>query len=228
MNIYLRYLYNNYFSASWAYLRACLSLLTSRWSTSGCSSPWQFPFLRWSSTPPMRCSRIQKHHKLFMKQEWMCLRSTLVKKRKRCQRQTSWSSSCQRWWVTSCCPSAPLSSPSSSGLSVSSRLTPRVTLRMLTCLIVSCLILPERLNIVMPIHFPISVFHVEMFSLLIYLFECPVINRARSSSSQTLSVFCNTSYFCEGIAFCCYHVINRRVNRVDKKVRGTPFVRPRK
>ena len=136
------YLQKNDFLASWASPRACLSPLTSRWSTSGCSSPWPSPSLRWSFILPTS-TRIKQNRTLSLKQEWMWWRSSPGKKMRWQRRTTPWRSPYQWWWATSCCPSAPLSSPSSSGLSGSSSLTLLVMLRVQICQTVLQLILLE-------------------------------------------------------------------------------------
>ena len=137
------YLRKIVFLAFLASPRACLSPRTSRWSTSGCSSPRPSPSLRWSFILTTRCTRIKQNRTLSLKQEWMWWRSSLGKKMRRQRRTTLWSSLYQWWWATSCCPSAPLSSPSSSGLSGSSSLTPLVMLRVQICRTVLQLILLE-------------------------------------------------------------------------------------
>ena len=141
------YLRKIVFLAFLAFPRVCLSHRISRWSTSGCSSPWPSPSLRWSYIPSMRCSSVPAHSILFLNLEWMYWRCSL--KRKRWQRRTTawkW----PRWpvqWAAWCCPSAPWSSPSPFGLSESSSLTPLLMFKIQICLTVLQSILSEGLVI---------------------------------------------------------------------------------
>ena len=141
------YLRKIVFLAFLASPRACLSPRTSRWSTSGCSSPWRSPSLRWSFIPPMRCLSVPAHSILFLNLEWMYWRWSL--RRKRWQRRTTaWS--WPRWpvhWAAWCCPSAPWSSSSPSGLKGSSSLTPLLMFKIQICLTVLQSILSEGLVI---------------------------------------------------------------------------------